>query len=199
MLLLLEIKRNLLRTPARTLIIACLAALLVCSIAFYLRNIQVTQQALDELSVQMPVQARIITPDGSAHRNLRISTETFEALAAQDVQDVLCTSAFSFSLQSVDGRPDGGAMYVHAANAISALDSLEPEGFTYLDGWDEGFLLADSLVCAVESSFAREHGIELGSDIIADVCVISREESDVGEAGEAHRGCKPAYNGRGAL
>ena len=97
---------------------------------------------------------------------------------------MLCTSAFSFSLQSVDGRPDGGAMYVHAANAISALDSLEPEGFTYLDGWDEGFLLADSLVCAVESSFAREHGIELGSDIIADVCVISREESDVGEAGK---------------
>lgn len=39
MLLLLEIKRNLLRTPARTLITACLAALLVCSIAFYLRNI----------------------------------------------------------------------------------------------------------------------------------------------------------------
>lgn len=184
MLLLLEIKRNLLRTPARTLITACLAALLVCSIAFYLRNIQVTQQALDELSVQMPVQARIITPDGSAHRNLRISTETFEALAAQDVRDVLGTSAFSFTLQVVDGRPDGGAMHVHAANAISALDSLEPEGFTYLDGWDEGFLLADSPVCAVESSFAREHGIELGSDIIADVCVISREESDVGEAGK---------------
>lgn len=184
MLLLMEIKRNILRTPARTLITACLAALLVCSIAFYLQNIQVTQQTLDELSAQMPVRARIITPDGSAHRNLRISTETFDALAAQDVRDVLCTSAFSFLLQSVDSRSANGSMNVHAANVITALDDLEPDNFTYLEGWDEGFLLTDGPVCAIESSFAKTHGIELGSDIIVDVCVISREGMGAGDAGE---------------
>lgn len=175
MLLLLEIKRNILRTPTRTLITACLAALLVCSVAFYLRNIQVTQETLDELSVQMPVQVRVITPDGSSSKNLRIETQTFDAMASQDVRDVLCTSAFSFSLQSVDGRPAASSMSVHAANAIAALEDPEPESFTYLDGWDEGFLLADEPVCAIESSFAGEHGIGLGSDILASVCTISRE------------------------
>lgn len=184
MLLLLEIKRNILRAPVRTLITACLAALLVCSIAFYLRNIEATQDALDDLSVQMPVQARIMTPDGSSHRNLRISTETFDALAAQDVRDVLCTSAFSFSLQSVDGRQNDGAMRVHAANAIASLDGLDPEDFTYLDGWDNEFLLANSPVCAIESSFAREHGIELGSDIVASVCLISYNERAADDAGK---------------
>lgn len=190
MLLLLEIKRNILRTPTRTLITACLAALLVCSVAFYLRNIQVTQEALDELSVQMPVQVRVITPDGSSSKNLRIETQTFGAMASQDVRDVLCTSAFSFSLQSVDGRPAASSMSVHAANAIAALEDPEPESFTYLDGWDEGFLLADQPVCAIESSFAKEHGIGLGSDILASVCTISREgyaeELEVTEVAAPH-------------
>lgn len=170
MLLILEIKRHILRTPARTLITACVAALLVCGMAFYLRNIQVTQDTLDQLAEQMPVQVRVTNRDGSSAVNLmRIESKDYDALAAQDVRDVLCTSAFSFSLKSVDGQSVSSSMRVHAANAIAALDGPASESFTYLDGWDESFLQADEPVCAVESSFAKENGLELGSKIEAEL------------------------------
>lgn len=51
MLLFYEIKCHILRAPARTLVTAYIAALLVCSMAFYLHNIQVTQETLDDLAV----------------------------------------------------------------------------------------------------------------------------------------------------
>lgn len=167
MLLLLEIKRHIFRTPARTLITACAAALLVCGMAFYLRNIQVTQETLDKMAAQMPVQVRITSRDGSSTTNLRIEPEDFDALTAHNVRDVLCTSAFSFLLKSVDGRPAKDSMRVHAANAIAALDG--PDSFTYLDGWDESFLQADEPVCAVESSYAKKNGLELGSQVDAEI------------------------------
>lgn len=169
MLLFLEIKRHILRTPARTLITACTAALLVCGMALYLRNIQVTQETLDELAVQMPVQVRITNRDVSSSTNLRIESDDFDALTAQNVRDVLCTSTFSFILKSVDARPAKDSMRVHAANAIAALNGPKPDSFTYLDGWDESFLQADEPVCAVESSFAKRNGLEPGSQVDAEI------------------------------
>lgn len=169
MLLLLEIKRHILRTPARTAITACVAALLVCGMAFYLRNIQVTQDTLDHLAGQMPVQVRVTNRNGSSSINLLIASEDFDALIAQDVRDAMCTSSFSCLLKSVDGQPANNLMRVHAANVIAALDGPIPDSFTFLDGWDESFLQADEPVCAVESSYAEKNGLKLGSKVEAEL------------------------------
>ena len=189
MLLFYEIKCHILRAPARTLVTAYIAALLVCSMAFYLHNIQVTQETLDDLAVQMPVQVKVTNRDGSSSVNLRIESEDFDAFASQDVRDVLCTSAFSFRLNDVDGQPVSGYMRVHAANTIAALGGPAPDGFTYLSGWDQNFLQADKPVCAVETSFAKENGISLGSRINADLFSLRREsqghiQSDKIQGGE---------------
>lgn len=189
MLLLHEIKWHILRVPGRSAVAALVAALLVCGMALYTRNIHVTQSTLDELAQQMPVQVKVTSRDGSSSVNLRIESEDFDAFTAQDVRDVLCTSAFSFRLDSVDNRPVSGFMRVHAANTIAALDGPAPEGFTYLDGWDESFLQADEPVCAVDANFARDNGIALGSRLQADLFSLRREaknriQSDKVQAGE---------------
>ena len=75
MLLLYEIKCHILRAPVRTTIIACIAALLVCGMAFYQRNIQITQETLEDLAKQMPVQVCITNREGSSSSNLRIGTK----------------------------------------------------------------------------------------------------------------------------
>lgn len=176
MLLLLEIKRHILRVPGRTLITALTAALLVCGMALYLCNIQSTQDTLEQLAAQMPVRVRITSRDGSAFTNLRIETEDFDAFAAQNVRDLLCTSAFSFRLDSVDGQSVSGFMRAHAANEIAALDGPSPEDFIYLSGWDARFWGADEPVCAVERSFAESQGIRLGSRLGVDVFSLRREQ-----------------------
>ena len=172
MLLLYEIKCHILRAPARTLITACIAALLVCGMAFYLRNIQVTQETLDDLAVQMPVQVRITNRDGSASNNLRIKAEDYDALAAQNVRDVLCSSVFNFALEAVDGHSANDSMRVCACNSIAALNGLAQENFIYQDGWDVDFLQTDEPVCAVERSFAKKSGIELGSRVKAELFLL---------------------------
>lgn len=179
MLLLLEIKRHILRAPGRTVITALAAALLVCGMALYTRNIQVTQDTLDQLKEQMPVKVTVTSRDGSRTVSLSITSEDFDALTAQDVRDVLCTSPFSFSVKSVDGRSAEGSMHVHAANAIAALDGPSPQDFAYLEGWDESFLLADAPVCAVERSFAQENGIEPGSRLEAELFSMSRASGGI--------------------
>lgn len=169
MLLLYEIKCHILRAPVRTTIIACIAALLVCGMAFYQRNIQITQETLEDLAKQMPVQVCITNREGSSSSNLRIGTKEFDALAAQDVRDVLCTSVFSFTVKSVDGHSVNDSMRVCASSAIAALNGLVPDSFNFLNGWDENFLQTSHPVCAVESSYAKKNGLELGSKVEAEV------------------------------
>ncbi len=72
MLLPWEIKCNITRAPARSILIACVSALMVCGMALYLRNIQVTEEALDNLARQMPVTVRVTNRDGYLHEGLRI-------------------------------------------------------------------------------------------------------------------------------
>lgn len=172
MLLFYEIKCHILRAPARTLISACIAALLVCGMAFYIRNIQVTQETLDDLAVQMPVQVRIMNREGSSSNNLRIKAEDYDALVAQDVRDVLCSSVFTFALESVDGYSVNDSMRVCACNSTASLNGSAQENFIYQDGWDGDFLQTDEPVCAVERSFAKKNGIELGSRVKAELFLL---------------------------
>jgi len=172
MLLLWEIKFHILRMPVRTLITACVAALLACGMALYLRNIQVTEETLDNMAEQMPVQVHITNRDGSSSVNLRIKSKDFDALAACDVRDILCTSAFSCVLKSVNGQSFHASMRVHGANAIAALDGPAAGDFTFWDGWDESFLQGDQPVCAVEKSFAQKNGLQLGDRLDVDLSSI---------------------------
>lgn len=169
MLLFLEVSRHIFRNPLRTALTACIAALLVCGMAFYLGNIQASQEALDNLNAQMPVQVRITNSDASSFTNLHIIEDDYYALASQDVRDVLCTSAFTFRFKPIGDGSASSSMRTHAANAINALEGPATESFTYLEGWDESFLQTDKPVCAVERSFAEENHLELGGSFEAEI------------------------------
>ena len=92
MLLPWEIKCNITRAPARSILIACVSALMVCGMALYLRNIQVTEEALDNLARQVPVTVRVTNRDGYLHEGLRIQVRDVDHLLESGVRDPVYTA-----------------------------------------------------------------------------------------------------------
>ena len=127
MLLPWEIKCNITRAPARSILIACVSALMVCGMALYLRNIQVTEEALDNLARQMPVTVRVTNRDGYLHEGLRIQARDVDHLLESGVRDPVYT-ATEFTAEPV------GSIY-----GTNTLDSLNGSDFTFMDGWDESW------------------------------------------------------------
>ena len=129
MLLPWEIKCSITRAPARSIVIACVSALLVCGMALYLRNIQVTEETLDDLGAQKPVTVRVTNRDGSLHEKLNIYGKDVDYLLESGVRDPVYTTTFN----------NGQTKRIHGTNTLDSLDDLGPEDFTFLEGWDGSF------------------------------------------------------------
>lgn len=150
MLLPWEIKCNITRAPARSILIACVSALMVCGMALYLRNIQVTEEALDNLARQVPVTVRVTNRDGYLHEGLRIQVRDVDHLLESGVRDPVYT-ATEFIAEPV------GSIY-----GTNTLDSLNGSDFTFMDGWDESFPMSGKPVIALREDIAGKNGWRLG-------------------------------------
>ena len=153
MLLPWEIKCNITRAPARSILIACVSALMVCGMALYLRNIGVTEEALDDLARQMPVTIRVTNRDGYLHEGLRILTKDVDYLLESGVRDPVYT-ATEFIAEPV------GSIY--GTNTLDSLDGLSGSDFTFLDGWDGSFPKSGKPVIALREDIASRNGWQLG-------------------------------------
>lgn len=153
MLLPWEIKCNMTRTPARSVLIACVSALIVCGMALYLRNIEVTEEALNDLARQMPVTVRVTNRDGYLHEGLRIQAKDVDYLLESGVRDPVYT-ATEFIAEPV------GSIY--GTNTLDSLDGLSGSDFTFLDGWDESFPESRKPVIALREDIASKNGWQLG-------------------------------------
>lgn len=159
MLLPWEIKCNMTRTPVRSILIACVSALMVCGMTLYLRNIQATEAALDGLAQELPVTVRVTNRDGSLRSDLCIQGKDVDFLLESGVRDTSCTTVFTGDLG------EGTRMTILGANTLEALDGPTPEVFTFAEGWDCSFLEGDQPVCAMEESYARKQGLRLGDEL----------------------------------
>lgn len=153
MLLPWEIKCNITRAPMRSILIACVSALMVCGMALYLRNIQVTEEALDDLARQVPVTVRVTNRDGYLHDGLRIQARDVDYLLESGVRDPVYT-ATEFIAEPV------GSIY--GTNTLDSLDGLSGPDFTFIDGWDESFPMSGKPVIALREDIASKNGWQLG-------------------------------------
>lgn len=153
MLLPWEIKCNITRAPARSILIACVSALIVCGMALYLRNIQVTEDALDDLARQMPVTVRVTNRDGYLHEGLRIRANDVDYLLESGVRDPV------YTVTEFTAEPIGS---IYGTNTLDSLNGLSGSDFTFLEGWDESFPDSGKPMIALREDIARKNGWQLG-------------------------------------
>lgn len=153
MLLPWEIKCNITRAPARSILIACVSALIACGMALYLRNIEVTEEALNDLARQMPVTVRVTNRDGYFHEGLRIQAEDVDFLLDSGVRDPVYT-ATEFTAQPVGD--------IYGTNTLDSLEDFSGPDFTFLEVWDESFPESGRPVIALREDIASKNGWRLG-------------------------------------
>lgn len=167
MFLFTEMRYQLFRSKGRSILMACIAALLLAAMGFYLGNIQTNQAALDDLAENIPVAVKITSRDGSRQVGLNIDTQHFDGLSTAGVHHVLCTGQASGAFgEEARQEPDfdGGDTTLVGVNCEEAL-LISPEYLSYGEGWDASFFEGDENLCLVHEKYAEDHGIEVGDEI----------------------------------
>lgn len=174
MLLPWEIKCNMTRAPIRSILIACVSALIVCGMALYLRNIQVTEDVLNDLGQRYPVTVRVTNRDGSLHKGLRILEKDVDYLLESGVRDPVYI-ANTFRAEGVGN--------IHGTNTLDSLEDLTEGDFTFLDGWDGSFPDSREPVIALREDVALENGWQLGDKLYLEFSMLDRVVAELERAG----------------
>lgn len=167
MFLFTEIRYQLFRNKGRSILLVCVAALLLGAMGFYFSNIQSNQDALADLSGNIPVTVDVVSRDGSRQGGLNIDTQHFDGLSAAGVHHVLCSSTASGAFgEEARQEPDfdGGDTTLVGVNCEEAL-GISQDCLSYAEGWDASMFEGNENVCLVHEKYAKEHGIEVGDEI----------------------------------
>lgn len=133
--------------------------------AMYLRNIQVTEDTLNDLARQKPVTVRITNRDGSLHENLCIYGKDVDYLLQSGVRDPVYIA---------DTFQAGGIGDIHGTNTLDTLEGLSGPDFTFLDGWDETFPDSRKPVIALREDIASENGWQPGDRVYREFSMRNR-------------------------
>ncbi|MCH5353986.1 MAG: hypothetical protein J1E06_11065, partial [Acutalibacter sp.] len=167
MFLLTEVKYQLFRNKWRSVLMVCIALLLLGAMAFYLGNIQSNQAALRGLAENVPVTVRITSRDGSNQDTLNIDTAHFDGLSGGGVHHILCSSSAAGAYEPDARREtgfDGGDTTILGVNCSEALEISE-DFLHYESGYDASLFGGEENLCLVHESYARKHDIAVGDEI----------------------------------
>lgn len=181
MFFLTEMRYHLFRGKGRSILMACIAALLLGAMGFYLGNIQVNQAALDNLVESFPVTVKITSRDGSRQGGLNIDTQHFDGLSAAGVHHVLCSGQASGAFgEEARQEPDfdGGDTTLVGVNCEEAL-LISQEYLSYAEGWDASFFEGAENLCLVHENYAEAHGIQVGDEISLPLYLLRWRVGDV--------------------
>ena len=189
MFLLTEVRYQLFRNKGRSILMVCVALLLLGAMAFYLGNIQSNQAALRDLAEHIPVTVRITSRDGSKQNSLNIDTAHFDGLSGAGVHHILCSSSAAGAYET-DTRMEtgfnGGDTTVIGANRFEALDISE-DAISYAGGYNAALFEGEENLCVVYEGYAQKHNIAVGDEIAMPFYLLSWHSGDVAwsELGEA--------------
>lgn len=168
MLLRIEVAYQLYRNRNRTILLVCIAALLICCMSLYIGNIQSAQAALEDLGEAIPVHAQIVSRDGTNTVGLEIREDHVDSLLNMDIKDPVYTSFACGSIDTkscVDEKAAAVDTNISGANDLRALVGLTEDNLTFLDGWDGSFLASEDAVCIINNQYAMQHDLILGDTI----------------------------------
>ncbi len=161
------VRYQLWRNKGRTLLLACVAALLAAAMALYLGSIRQSEKALKSLGENVPVNVRVTTRDSARSEGIVIMSKHYDVLQSAGVRDVLttCSLAGAYGEDAREQNPFvGGDTIIVGANCMAAHPMKKVE-FTYLPGEDEGFLEGVEPKCLLDAVFAENHEIKTGDEI----------------------------------
>ena len=163
-----------LRSRGRSVLVLCIAALLVACMAFYVGNIGVNTAALQSLSDSVPVTVRITSRNGAKTAGLNIEAKPFDHLTEAGVHDVRCTAvaagAFSPEVRAQEMFL-GGDTIVRAGNSLEALE-LSADNLHFADGQSAAFLSGDSAQCVIGEDYAERTGLHPGDTLSLEIYTV---------------------------
>lgn len=176
MFLFTEITYRITRSLGRTMLLAVAALMLVGSMGIYLSNMQSSNASLMDLSETIPVTVRVLNRKGTADKRLSISTRHYDALAGMEVHGILCTAGAAGAMSEEAHKQNpfvGGDTSISGANCFDAVPAIHKEDVVYSDGYSGTFLSSEEAGCAIADSFAEEHDLTLGDQLLLPVYTAS--------------------------
>lgn len=159
---------QLFRNVSRTLLLLLASALLAGCMAFYLGNIRMNEESLNQLARSTDVRVSVTNASGETTSGLNIDPKRCDAFQnnpyLRDFRlDAVAKGAYS-ETERMNEQFMGGDADIVGLNCLQA--TWMPDGkFIYADGYDESFLLTDRALCLVDETFAEENGIDIGDEV----------------------------------
>lgn len=169
MLLLTEMRYQLLRRKNRTVLMLCIAAALISTMAFYLGSIQTGERALQDLCKAVPVEIMISNNSGRSRTGIEIRKRNLDGLLALGVRDAAYTA--KAYLMNGTGAPEETNTSVLAVNALSAASGIQESGVTLADGAELSALQRREAVCLVSRSYAQRFSLQIGDALTAETYI----------------------------
>ncbi|MDR1589288.1 MAG: hypothetical protein LBS51_03750, partial [Oscillospiraceae bacterium] len=159
--------KNIRRHSRKSALYFLICVIAVSTLQIYIAVIDRTEKQLHELPGAMPVLARVASLDGSRFTGLQIPEKTVDGLIYSDhVSDLKLTVLLGgwFGDQIDEDFLDNQIGGIVGANAIIALEELNPDDVMWLPGYGPDFLGGDEAVCLMDSKLMKTCGLSLGDD-----------------------------------
>lgn len=177
-----QVKYQLFRNKGRSILALSAAALLCGAMAFYMGNIQSTQNAIDALADTIPVKVNVVNRTGEKRRELFIEPQMFDGLSDAGVKDMLATAEAvgAWSDGAKNQEPFfGGDVDMAAINDVRCWEDFDDGKMEWLAGTASSVFGTDQPVCALTEQCAERFGVGLGGEAGVAVYAVRRSPSGI--------------------
>lgn len=155
-----------------TVIISCL---LMLFLLFYLGGIVSSQHELDNLHKALPVECKVVNPDGSWDRDLQIPASMVQKLEKTEmIKDVVKTASFyvddTMKIYSEEEQNHlGFSTILASANAFAAFPYIDESTLYFAEEYTKDFINSAEAVCILQNEYMENLGLKVGDMYSASV------------------------------
>lgn len=166
--MLITVVKNMFRHKWKSLLAICISFLLILFLFIYLGGLMRNQEELQNLPDTLPVEGKVVNPNGSWGNGLQISPGKVQKLErTEKIKDVVKTADFHIddSLQSFTEEELGKQNFtviLSSANSMEAFPYIEADTVKLAQETSLDFLFGEEAVCILETGYMKELGLEFG-------------------------------------
>ncbi len=157
------------KTHKRSSILAILiSALLILFMFLYLGGLSESQSELANLSYAVPVEGKIVNPNGSWDTELQISPSMVQKLERTEmIKDVIKTANFyvddTLTVYTEEEQAWLGLdKLLCSANTLEAFPYVNSDTIDFAEGYTKDFIASGEAVCILESEYMNEQNLSIG-------------------------------------
>ena len=162
------VKRNIMKSKAKSALSILISTLVVLLINLYIGNISSTQNQLTKLANTLTVNADVTNLNGSQITALRIKDETIRKLeSSSHVKELKYSVELIGGLGAfeLDDWRNHLKIRLTAVNDLSALPGMAVEDAAFINGVDADILHTSQAACLTTKDFSRKNNLTIGNTL----------------------------------